>query len=272
MLIIDAHTHVFGLCDKGISTGEKLVKCMDEHSVNKSILIGNPYYGFFNEITKKCCLDYPERFIGVALVDVLEGEKAARELESLYQEGILFGMAIESASTFAKSPETRMSDRLLEPIWECIGAYKQPVFLHMFRDEDLIDIDELSGRYPDSPFICCHLGADACHGSASKEKNFEYLLDIAQRRENILFDTSSLPDYYPQQYPFTSSCRMIEKVWEKLGAERILWGSDYPGMLKFATYDQLIDIVRRDCKGIPEHDLELIMGQNAHRVFCNKKT
>ena len=65
MLIIDAHTHVFGLCDKGISTGEKLVKCMDDHSVNKSILIGNPYYGFFNEITKKCCLDYPERFIGV---------------------------------------------------------------------------------------------------------------------------------------------------------------------------------------------------------------
>ena len=271
MQIVDAHAHVFELCQRGVSTGERLIEYMDSNSVDKAILLGNPYYGFFNDLTRKCCLDYPERFIGVALVDVLEGEKAARELEALYREGILFGMAIESASTFAKAPEVRMTDRLLAPVWECIGTYKQPVFLHMFRDEDLCDLDELSGRYPDSLFICCHLGEDACHGSAAKAQNFDYLLDIAKRRENIMMDTSSLPDYYPQQYPFTVSCRVIEGVWKKLGAERLLWGSDYPGTLTFAPYGQLIDTVRKDCAAIPEHDLELIMGQNAQRAFWNKK-
>lgn len=267
--MIDAHTHVFGMCEKGISTGDKLLECMDRHSVSKVVLVGNPYYGFFNDITKQCCLDAPDRFIGIALVDVLEGKKAALELENLYQEGILRGMAIESASTFARAPETRMTSKLLEPIWECIGGYKQPVFLHMFRNEDILDLDELSARYPEATFICCHLGADACHG-AKKQECFDYLLNMAKRRENILFDTSSLPDYYPQEYPFTTACQVIETAWRAVGAEKLLWGTDYPGTLKFAAYEKLIDTVKKDCRSIPERDLQWIMGQNAQRVFCNK--
>lgn len=269
-MIIDSHVHVFGPCEKGISTEERLLEHMDQNGVDKAILIGNPYYGFFNEVTKACCQHHPERFQGVALVDVRKGAAAAKELEGLYQEGTLFGMAIESASTFAGMPDARMLSPLTEPVWEVIGAYQQPVFLHMFRHEDLVDLAELSARYPDCRFICCHLGADACHGKTAAKESFSYLLNLAKQRDNILFDTSSLPDYYVQQYPFTESCGVIEYVWNQMGAERLLWGTDYPGMLNYARYDQLMDIVRKDCKSIPPREIDLIMGQNAYDVFWNK--
>lgn len=270
MLMIDAHTHVFGACKRGVSTGERLIECMDAHGVSKAVLVGNPYYGFFNEVTRQCCIAYPQRFIGIALVDVLKGREAAQELEALYQEGILTGMAIESASTFAKAPETRMDSQLLTPVWDLIGGHKQPVYLHMFRNEDVLDLKVLSGRYPEATFICCHLGADACHGTAAGRERFDYLIELAKHRDNILFDTSSLMDYYPQEYPFTAACGVIEDAWRRVGAEKLLWGTDYPGTLRYTSYENLIDMVRRGCPAIPERELELIMGQNAHRVFCNK--
>lgn len=51
-----------------------------------------------------------------------------------------------------------------------------------------------------------------------------------------------------------------------MGAEKLLWSSDYPGMLNHATMRELIDMVVRHSK-IPQEDLRKIMGENAKKLW-----
>ena len=48
-----------------------------------------------------------DRLRGVALVDIMKGQEAARELASIYDQGILFGFKVEVDSTFQCAPGTR---------------------------------------------------------------------------------------------------------------------------------------------------------------------
>ncbi len=59
----------------------------------------------------------------------------------------------------------------------------------------------------------------------------------------------------------------IEDVYQKLGPEKLLWGTDYPGALAEATYRQLTNYMFNGCKKIPEKHIEMIMGLNSLNLF-----
>ena len=68
------------------STPETLIAYMDWCGISKALLMPNPYYGYHNDYFLEAIKKYPDRFRGVALVDLLRGEKAAQELEEIYKK------------------------------------------------------------------------------------------------------------------------------------------------------------------------------------------
>lgn len=302
MKIIDIHVHVFqkiaAITDGQPLTSDKLgmakignryeqfllpefensnspvevyIQYMNWLGIDKAILMANPYYGYHNEYFIDSIKKYPEKLKGVALVDVLKGEKAAEELEQIYKKTNLFGFKFEINSTFQCNRNGRMIDKIIEPIWECINKYKQPVFIHALRECDIQDIVALSNRYKNINFIVCHMGADACFSKEANKNVYEYLLDEVSKRDNIYMDTSSVPFYFKdkEEYPYETSVNIIEKAYKKLGGDKIMWSSDYPGMCNWATLRQLINLVKIYCKNIPDVDKEKIMGLNAENLFFN---
>ena len=81
------------------------------------------------------------------------------------------------------------------------------------------------------------------------------------------YHTSTVPDYYEEEYPWKTSVNIIEECYRKVGADKMMWASDYPGMLKKGTLNQLIRLVTEECKNIPESAKEKIMAENARRLF-----
>lgn len=249
------------------SSLEILFEYMDWCQVEKGIVLSNPYYGYFNEYIADAVRKSSGRLKGVALVNVLKGKMAADQLEKIYQDNILFGMAFETKSTFFEKPYIRLSNPLIEPVWECMNAWKQPAFLHIFTEEDVEDVEILSKQYKDISFVLCHIGADAAWGIGAKPYTILKLYEIVSKRENVFVDVSSIPDYGKEKYPFSTAVRRIQNTWKVIGGEKMIWGSDYPGMLTQATYRQLMDIVMEECKEIPHKEKEWIMGDNAERLF-----
>jgi predicted TIM-barrel fold metal-dependent hydrolase len=256
----------FGLSN---STDETLIAYMDWCGIEKALLMPNPYYGYHNDYFKSGIKKYPDRFKGVALVDILKGEAAAKELAEIYDEGILFGFKIEVDSTFQCSLGKRMTDKDLAPVWDCCNQYHQPVFIHMFRDCDVKDLEVLVKSYRQITFIICHMGADACFLPTTDRNNFNKVLQIVKENDNAYIDTSTVPVYFTEEYPFPSSVVVIEKAYRTVGPEKLMWASDYPGMLNHATLKQLINLVLNGCTNIPYEHKEMIMGGNANRLFWN---
>lgn len=253
------------------STAETLIAYMDWCGVDKALLMPNPYYGYHNAYFAESVAKYPDRLKGIALVDFLKGKAAAEELAAIYDAGVLSGFKIETDSTFQCAPEKRMADPAFADVWDCCDQYHQPVFIHMFRDCDVEDLKLLVDRYPHITFVICHMGADACFCPWVKKENFATVLELVRTHGNAYIDTSSVPTFYDEEYPFPSSVAVIEQAYRTLGPEKILWASDYPGMLNHATFRELINLVVTGCKNIPDAHKELIMGGNARRLFFEER-
>ncbi len=248
------------------STVEMLIAYMDWCKIDKALLMPNPYYGYHNDYFIQSACQYPERLRAVALVDLIKGAAAAEELAWLYDNTCLFGFKVETDSTFQCAPYKHMSDADLKPVWDCCSQYRQPVFLHLFTYQDILDLITLVKEFPRISFIICHMGADACFGTGARTGAFQTILELVKNNSNVYIDTSTVPVYFDEEYPFPSSVKVIEKCYRTVGAEKMMWGSDYPGMLNHATIRQLINLTATQC-AIPENDLKLIMGENADRMF-----
>ena len=110
------------------------------------------------------------------------------------------------------------------------------------------------------------MGADSCFAGGLHNDRFNDLVELVRNNSMVYFDTSTVPVYFKEEYPYPTSAAIIQKAYEKVGADKMMWSSDYPGMLNHATYDQLIHLLDRHT-GIPQSDLDLIMGGNAQRLF-----
>lgn len=255
------------------STADMLIAYMDWCGVSKALLMANPFYGYHNDYFIEAVQKYPDRLKGVALVDINQGEAAARELAQIYDETPLLGFKVETDSSFQCAPVRRMTDLRCAPVWQCVNDYNQPVFIHPFTQADLEDIKVLADRYRQAAFVVCHMGADACFAPRAAQGAYDFLLETAKVRPNLYLDTSTVPVYFQaasrgrERYPFPAAQAVIEKGYRVLGPEKLMWASDYPGMINHATYQQLIDLVAEGCPGIPAAHKEMILGENALRLF-----
>jgi predicted TIM-barrel fold metal-dependent hydrolase len=68
-------------------------------------------------------------------------------------------------------------------------------------------------------------------------------------------------------YPYPQVRPMIKELYEKLGAEKLLWGSDMPNVERNCTYRQSLDYLLRYCTFIAPNDMDLIIGGNAARLL-----
>ena len=112
------------------------------------------------------------------------------------------------------------------------------------EESDPADIADLARRFPKVKIICPHLAGIGRRG----------VLDLAPHT-NVLVDTSG-------GQPINGA--LVEYAVEKLGAERILFGSDLYGA---AGRDPACQLGRLLGSDISAHDKELITGLNAKRIL-----
>ena len=54
---------------------------------------------------------------------------------------------------------------------------------------------------------------------------------------------------------------------DMFGAGKLVWGSDMPNVERFCTYKQSLDYVRRYCDFLTLSEKDLILGDNAARLY-----
>ena len=91
---------------------------------------------------------------------------------------------------------------------------------------------------------------------------------LLARHSNVWLDLSALPHHLPEgDYPFSGIDIFVRKAVDLVGADRLLWGTDAPGMLWMLTYQQMLDVVRLHCHSLTAEQRRLILGENALRAM-----
>jgi len=211
-MIIDSHTHVDEVEAWGwFDPPETLLPLLDQARIQKAIIMSyrdaatpeDPAVQFVKDAVEK----YPERLIGYIRINA-ESSQAGEILDLAIQEYKFKGVKLHPVS-YVGYPYGESTVRLIKRASE----YQAPILFHS-GDEPLAlpqELAEAARLCPEATLIFAHIGGYF---------HCEAAIRAAEQYENILLDTSGIP--YPG---------VISEAVERIGSERIIFGSDGPGCL-----------------------------------------
>jgi len=271
-VIVDAHLHVWRAMPDYPDTGytavsphsdvplELLVEYMDEHGVDRAVIVQPMYPGEDNGYVADCAAAQPERFTAVCVVDPtkpgaedrldywvrVRGCRGLRLRPRFPAEGAVFG------------------DPATYPLWERARALGIAVNL-LANPEHLPAAARLAGRFPEVPILIDHMGHPSVEAGVQSPE-FQALLALAAH-PNVYIKVSGFYYYSRQRYPYADCHDLVRAVYDRFGPARLLWGSDFPHILLKTGYRRSLLMPQREFSFLHRADLDLMMGQNAARLY-----
>jgi len=277
-MIIDFHTHVFppqikknrnkyierdpcfailySNLDSKIATAEELIASMDEAGVDISVILNIGW------TTHELCLEtndyiidsvsrYPQRLVGFCAVQPQSPKAAVAEIERCAQAGI--------RGVGEMRPDMQLFDLgdelVMEPIVEVLRKHQLILLTHAsepvghdYPGKGGITPDILYpfiASFPDLTLVCAHWGGGLPF--------YALMPEVKKAISNVYFDTAASPFLYtPEVY---------NQVIQLVGADKILFGSDYP----LVAQRRLLEEIK--ALDLAEETKNLILSGNALRLL-----
>ncbi len=255
--------------------GEVVIEYLNWLNVDKAVLCQGNLYGFHNEYVAFLVRRWPDRFTGCALVDpVLYDSKNILKyaIEELGLKGLKLELS-EFNGLLGLHPQMRLNDPELQGFWKSFAKYDLPLVLDLGpvgnAGYQLGELEEmLSAHSQIGTVVICHLGGPSRKNETSQhiqERWYEFL-SIAKKR-GFYVDLSALSSLFDEEYPCLTAQKYIRIVFETLGPDKLVWGSDLPAILSRVTYRQALDTVKKHCTFLTPAERDLILGKNALEIY-----
>jgi predicted TIM-barrel fold metal-dependent hydrolase len=224
------------------------------------VLLQGGNYGFHNDYMASAAARYPERLTAVGAIDpyALYADKIFDNLVSRYNfRSIKFELSSEWGLS-GYHADLRMNDeafaRLLKKADELGMTVAIDMGMKHMPSFDLEAFKELTETYKNVLFVMAHSFFPRNDG-----QNEERLaLARSLTADNFVMDFANVDVIAQAEY--------LKELKSIIGAERMMWGTDLPGILCRMSYKQLIDRVYES--GVfTKSELPLVMGENAERVY-----
>jgi len=277
-MVIDFHTHVFPpqikknrskyidsdpcfailYSEKNakLATADELIASMDKAGVDISVIVNIGW------TTHELCIEtndyilesiarYPQRLIGFCTVQPHSYEAAIAEIERCAQAGI--------RGVGELRPDIQLFDlgdtEVIGPLIKVIKKHKLILLTHAsepvghgYPGKGTITPDMLYPfitSYPDLTIVCAHWGGGLPF--------YALMPEVKQTMNNVFFDTAASPFLYSPQ--------IYNQVIQLVGAEKILFGSDYPLLAQSRLLEEIRSL------DLPEKTSGLILSGNAQRLL-----
>jgi len=264
------------LMEKTAFPPELLLANMDWAGVERAVLLQGPFYGEANAYVAQAVRQWPDRFVAAGHIDPCapDARDTFRRCIEEYGFPILKFELSVGTGLVGLHPALRVDGDEMAWIWEEAERRGLVMTLDLggvatasYQTDAVRAILE---RHPQVKIVICHL-AQPPVGRANDptlDQLWQEQIRLA-RHPNVWFDLSALPGYAAsvEDYPYATACGYIRRAVEMVGADRLMWGTDAPGLLGHATYPQLLSFVTRHCVFLTPEEMQKVLGDNAWRVY-----
>lgn len=242
MHIIDSHTHVdeyeaFGWFDPP----EAIIGLLDEAGIDQAVIMTYADAPVLKadalQYIHDACKKYPDRLIPYARINPHAVNAAALLEEAIVDLGMK-GLKIHQESVTAAAHH----DSIIRLVKKA-AAFNAPTLFHS-GDEALslpLQFTKLAEVAPEATIILAHMGG---------YHHTEDAIRVCEKYGNLLVDTSACP--YPDK---------IKEAIERLGAHRVLFGSDGPGC------NPKLELQKVRRIGLSEEELQLVLHDNIASIL-----
>lgn len=243
---------------------ESLLAAMDRLRISRCVLVQPSTYGWRNDYLLDVVRDHPGRFVAVVLVDPADPASpgALAALASVHGvRGVRFHLLDEDqAATF----------RANGPALVAAAFASGLVVTLQVRPEQLPVVRQVLGQPEDAAagaVVIDHLGLVRPGDRAGAHR----LLALA-KYPSVFVKLSGVEVLSAAPYPFADCAPLAAAVVGRFGAARVMWGSNFPHVLRRCAMHQIADLVRQLLPDLSEPDRMQIECLTAHDLWMPGST
>lgn len=250
-------------------SAEALLEAAGRAGVDAIVQVTPSILGYDNAYSFREAARRPERIVGViARFDPMAPGMEER-LAALQAEPEFLGVRF---TLFNDWNETWLQEGRLNPFLEV--AQRRDVAVQIFAPYRSAEMAATARRFPGVRFLFDHMGLRHFPGVPIAEtyRQWDELLALSGV-PNVWIKVSHFPESVAteERSPFPSAQLRLRQLYERAGATRLVWGSNFPPVQRACTYRQAVDLIRTDCSFLTMADREAILGGNFLASFAPGK-
>ncbi|GIW86796.1 MAG: amidohydrolase [Isosphaeraceae bacterium] len=242
-------------------TAEELLAICRPSGVGRVNLIQMSYYEFDNSYLLDCIAQYPDRFVGTAIVDPL-GPDPAAAMRALAPRGV---RAFRIQPHYSKRG---LADWLAPEGYQAMfaeAARSQQVLSCLIDPEGLREVDRLCRQFPETPVVIDHMARIGVDGTI-RDADVQALCDLAQH-PRVYVKVGAFYALGKKQPPYLDLAPLIRRVLQAYGSRRLMWESDCPFQVVQHTYDDSIALIRDRLDFLSDDDRDWLLTRTAQRLL-----
>ena len=242
----------------GKNSAEVFLANMDYAQVSGAVVVQELIDGFQNDYLEEVKKNYPERFFVFGMFDFFNGNPK-QQVEALSERGFR-GIAIpghrlilDDRRVYLNTPEMMEMFKFME---------RNHMILSICLAENQLQIDEIKEVIAECPDLKIAIG----HFGMVTQPGWEEQIKLALNK-NVFVESGGITWLFNSEfYPYPSAVKAIREAIDMVGADKLMWGSDYPRTITAITYKMSYDFI---CKSdlLTDKEKALFLGENAIKFY-----
>jgi predicted TIM-barrel fold metal-dependent hydrolase len=224
-------------------------------------LIQMSFYEFDNRYMLDMIKQYPERFVGTAIVDPL-GDDSGGEMERLHRSGV---RAFRIQPHYSRQPPGRW---LEPPGYKSMFATAAPTgqaLSCLIDPSGFSEVDRMCRLYPDTKVIIDHLGRIGGDGMI-RDADIQNLCALAAHPK-VFIKVGAFYALGKKTPPYLDLGPLIRPVVQAFGARRCMWESDCPFQVVSSRYADSIALIRDRLDFLSKDDRDWLLFRTAEETL-----
>ncbi|KAA0044564.1 2-pyrone-4,6-dicarbaxylate hydrolase [Cucumis melo var. makuwa] len=282
--VIDSHLHVWASPEEAAAkypyfpgqeptlTGhvDFLLQSMEEAGVDGALIVQPINHKFDHSYVTSVINKYPNKFVGCCLANPAKDGSGIQQLEHLVTKD---GYSAVRFNPYLWPSGQKMTNEVGKALFSTAGKLGIPVGFMCMKGLSLHveEIKELCTEFPSTTVLLDHLGF--CKPPENEEDSLalSHLLELASFPQ-IYVKFSALFRVSRRPFPYLDLTRLLSQIVSSFGANRIMWGSDFPFVVLECGYNGAIDAVTLIANEISlsSGELEWIKGKTVAHLFQSR--
>lgn len=242
----------------GKNSAEVFLSNMDYAQVGGAVVVQELIDGLQNDYLETVMRKYPERFFVCGMCDYFAGH-ILEQANALKDRGFK-GIAVPGHRLLTDSQRIALNSDEMMAMFHMMENNGMVLSLCLAEgDTQLGEINEVIAECPDLKIAIGHFGMVTVPGW--KEQI------MLARHPQVMIESGGITWLFNSEfYPFDGAVKAIREAIDMVGAEKLMWGSDYPRTITAITYRMSYDFV---CKStlLDEREKRLFLGENAKAFY-----
>ncbi|KAK9117612.1 hypothetical protein Sjap_016559 [Stephania japonica] len=279
--VIDSHLHVWASPEQAANefpyfpgneptlpgTVDFLFQCMEEAGVDGALIVQPINHKFDHSLVTSVLKKYPSKFVGCLLANPAEDGSGIQQLENLILKD---GYRTVRFNPYVWPSGQKMTNDAGKALFSKAGELGAPVGFMCMQGLDLhiSEIEELCSEFPSTTVLLDHVAFCKPPITDVEKETFSMLLKLS-RFPQVYVKFSALFRVTRQPYPYEDTSQLLSEVVSSYGANRVMWGSDFPYVVPECGYkggkEAVLHLAGK--VNLPSSDLEWILGKTVMQLF-----